>query len=260
MQRVDETMAGNERAATVGYALIDRSGYLRCSSATFQRWLGERTIASLLPGITISVDRPRQVERTQLHLSEQETVDADVELTQLGGADELLVLLRVQIAAGRDASYEYRDVVTGLPDRRALTEHRARWQRDAGWAVPHAVLFLDLDNYKRVNDAWGHAIGDRVLAILAERWRQSLRSGDLIVRYGGDEFVALVAGVQSHEAAEPIVDRLRRATAVPLEVAGHRLEITATIGVALAGDGTASLDELIAAADKAMYVAKRRTG
>lgn len=260
MQRVDGTMAVNERAATIGYAVLDRSGQLLCSSATFQRWLGERTVASLLPGIMISVDQAHHAERTTICLSGQEVVDADVELTQLAGADELLVLLRVQIAAGCDASYDYRDVVTGLPDRRALTEHRARWQRDAGRAVPYAALFLDLDNYKRVNDAWGHAIGDKVLAILAERWRQSLRCGDLIVRYGGDEFVALVVGVQSHEAAEPIVDRLRRATAVPLEVGGHRLEITATIGVALAGDGTASLDQLIASADKAMYAAKRRSG
>ena len=166
--------------------------------------------------------------------------------------------MRIQLVSDSQSDDAYCDVVTGLPDRRALAVHRSRWERGGDGKLPHALLFLDLDNFKQINDALGHAIGDQVLGVLADRWRGSLRGRDLIVRYGGDEFVALLAGVRSPADAQPIVDRLRRVTMAPIQVGPHALEVSVAIGVALAQDAAQPLEELLIAADQAMYAAKRQ--
>lgn len=159
----------------------------------------------------------------------------------------------------RGIDAEFRDAVTCLPDRRALELQRVRWQRETpAKQVPHALLFMDLDNFKKVNDSHGHATGDKVLAVLAKRWQKSLRGRDLIVRYGGDEFVVLLAGICSAKEVQPVIERLLSATAEPIDVDGRMLIVSATIGLALADDVMVSLDELLSAADHAMYAAKGR--
>jgi diguanylate cyclase (GGDEF)-like protein len=97
-----------------------------------------------------------------------------------------------------------------------------------------------------------------VLAILADRWRKSLRGRDLIVRYGGDEFVVLLAGVRSNADVQPIVDRLRATTVTPIVIDGHSLRVSVAIGVARAENAAVPLEELLDAADRAMYSAKRQ--
>jgi diguanylate cyclase (GGDEF)-like protein len=107
-----------------------------------------------------------------------------------------------------------------------------------------------------VNDRHGHAVGDEALVALAERWSAAIRDGDLLTRYGGDEFVLLLSNVRSRSEAEPIVERLRQATFAPLKVGGKAMQLSVTIGVALSElDGEESA-RLIAAADADMYSQK----
>ncbi|HKL77522.1 MAG TPA: EAL domain-containing protein, partial [Gammaproteobacteria bacterium] len=157
----------------------------------------------------------------------------------------------------------FRDPVTGLLNRAALRErldqelNRAR--RSGQWG---ALLFLDLDDFKAINDSLGHPVGDALLQQLGERLTGSLRVEDVVTRVGGDELVALATELgtdrdQAAWAAEQTATKLQGLLAEPFHVAGHRLHIAASIGIALFPDGSAGSDDLLQAADTAMYAAKR---
>jgi diguanylate cyclase (GGDEF)-like protein len=243
-----------QQTATTANAVLTREGKIVAADAVFKSWLGERTIAELLPELgqlTFQHISPINLLRV-----DQPPTTAILTLTEIEGELGELLLLRIELVPAKEVMY--RDPVTGLPDRRALESQRERWQSETKTVtVSHAVLFMDLDNFKQINDQHGHATGDKVLRVLAERWQQALRHGDLIVRYGGDEFVALLRGINSAAAAKPIVGRLQKITQQPLEMDGQSLHVQVTIGLALASNVSVSLEHLVAEADRAMYAAKR---
>lgn len=145
------------------------------------------------------------------------------------------------------------DALTGLANRTHVAE---RAQARPG--VPLAVVVLDLDNFKRVNDTLGHAAGDTVLRVVGQRLSASIRVGDLAGRLGGDEFVVLLFEAGPQEAAG-VADRIRAALAEPVEVCGIRLPVYASVGIGVRPSGaTTSLDALTVQADRAMYADKRR--
>lgn len=148
-----------------------------------------------------------------------------------------------------------RDTLTGLANREALL---VRAVSDKGRKQPArlALMFIDLDGFKQINDRWGHLVGDRVLQIVAERLKESIRPGDLIVRYGGDEFVVLVEGVTRRRDLERLARRIGRAVERPIVVDGHDVELSASIGIAERKSSAPTIDALIAAADRAMYRVK----
>jgi diguanylate cyclase (GGDEF)-like protein/PAS domain S-box-containing protein len=151
------------------------------------------------------------------------------------------------------------DGLTGLPNR-ALFKDRLdqllqRALRDT--EVGCAVLFLDIDRFKLVNDSLSHAVGDHLLVALAGRVAAVLRPGDTVARIGGDEFTILLDGVVSEQGAQIVTDRLQTALADAFSVDGHKLFMTASIGIALSTPRITSAD-LIRNADIAMYDAKRR--
>jgi len=120
-----------------------------------------------------------------------------------------------------------------------------------------ALLFIDLDGFKPINDQHGHAVGDQVLQGVAERLRSVARSVDLVARLGGDEFVLLARDLDSDQAAQAIVHRCRQTLEQPLQVDGIELPIRASIGVALSHHGGDTAEALLKAADLAMYEVKR---
>ncbi len=149
------------------------------------------------------------------------------------------------------------DTLTGLPNRSFFLEKLAQALIRAERATTHcAVLFLDLDRFKMVNDSLGHAAGDQLLITVAERLRAVLGAGDTLARFGGDEFAALLEGVSDVEEALRIADRIHAALQAPVPVDDHVFFATTSIGLAL-GSGVANTPEdLLRFADVALYRAK----
>lgn len=151
----------------------------------------------------------------------------------------------------------FHDLVTGLPNR-ALFEERlaAAADRVAAGEGELAVLFIDLDNFKAVNDAFGHQGGDRLLRAVAERLRASVRSGDTVARYGGDEFAVLIEDVavasEVGAAAERIEAQLRR----PVALDPYPVALSASVGIAIRRPGQRDPEAIMREADAAMYRAK----
>jgi two-component system cell cycle response regulator len=144
------------------------------------------------------------------------------------------------------------DPLTGLRNRRYVRRHLEGVLRNSG----AAVLLLDVDHFKAVNDTHGHAAGDVVLREIAERVRGHLRSADVVARYGGEEFMVVMSGATA-EDGRLVAERLRGAIAQqPVAVEGQVLSVTASVGVAGGPAGTVA-DELVAAADAALYRAKK---
>ncbi len=151
------------------------------------------------------------------------------------------------------------DDLTGLPNRVLLRDRLAAIlrQRDLEQR-PCAVLFLDLDRFKDINDEHGHGVGDETLREVARRLRKAVRPGDTVARIGGDEFVLLLPDVHQALAAQ-ITERLLKSLREPFAVAGERIGLAASIGVVAVTDTTDS-DAVIEFADKAMYAVKAAGG
>jgi diguanylate cyclase (GGDEF)-like protein len=150
----------------------------------------------------------------------------------------------------------YHDGLTGLPNRALFTARVAEAvESSAIDNTSRAVLFLDLDDFKFVNDSWGHAVGDEMLVQVAQRLRSTTRPGDTPARLAGDEFAVLLANTNA-EDAEQVAQRIRDALAEPFWLAGRETSTQASIGIALTGAHAATAEELLRNADIAMYVAK----
>jgi diguanylate cyclase (GGDEF)-like protein len=163
----------------------------------------------------------------------------------------------------------YHDSLTGLGNRTMLHRHLSELAIRTASApdcplTAGMLLFLDLDDFKSVNDTLGHGIGDRVLQVVAERLRGGVRSQELVVRFGGDEF-GLVIGTDDPAVAESLADRLLAALARPMAIGGHDIVLTASVGMAPvllpdpgagAAGSTGWIDDLLRRADIALYEAK----
>lgn len=151
----------------------------------------------------------------------------------------------------------YHDPLTGLPNRTSFNEHLVEALRRARRADrPLAVMFLDLDQFKRVNDSLGHDTGDRLLRVVAERLRGSLREVDPLFRMGGDEFTAILEDLRGPQEAAMVAQRMIDAVREPLQLHGQDMQISASIGVAMRDGDELSAEHLVKSADTAMYRAK----
>lgn len=149
------------------------------------------------------------------------------------------------------------DALTGLPNRALFFEHLDQALRLAArHGEKEALLFIDLDEFKPINDRLGHAAGDQVLLTTAQRLSAGVRDSDLVGRLGGDEFVVLLHAVRDSDEALSVARALCRSLAEPFAVEGQAVAVSASIGVALYPDHAASGDTLVRAADGAMYGAK----
>ena len=150
------------------------------------------------------------------------------------------------------------DALTGLPNRlllgdrldRALT----RCEKEPGYRF--AILFVDLDRFKLINDSLGHAAGDKLLIQIGDRLREGVRAGDTVARIGGDEFTILLEGLEDEREAFKVAERIQEVLAQPVLLGVHEVRTTGSIGIALSEGARRSADELLRDADLAMYRAK----
>ncbi|QAU36001.1 diguanylate cyclase [Janthinobacterium sp. 17J80-10] len=205
---------------------------------------------------------------TSLALYERQADDGRAGLLLRGGISISLLLsmlawvflddkARALQAADQAMQLALYDALTGLPNRKLLSERLAlalsKAKRDHGKV---ALLFIDLDKFKPVNDEYGHAIGDLLLKDVGRRLQHCMRESDTVGRIGGDEFVAMLGTVEGREGACKAADKILRELTRPFEVVGHRLEIGGSIGVALYPEHGEEPNALLKSADMAMYEAK----
>ena len=151
------------------------------------------------------------------------------------------------------------DPLTGIANRRSFLQDAAlAAKRHIGNPRPVAVLLIDIDRFKSINDSFGHAVGDRVLAMFAEAARKSMRGSDLIGRFGGDEFAAMLVETNKEKAIE-VAERIRATFAqMTQDVDGHQVGATVSIGLVHCLERTLDIPELLTQADHALYCAKER--
>ncbi|XPV76940.1 MAG: diguanylate cyclase domain-containing protein [Desulfovibrio sp.] len=154
-----------------------------------------------------------------------------------------------------------RDELTGLANRTLFMDRlRHACANAARENKSVAVMFIDLDGFKEVNDTFGHEAGDEVLRVVGERIDARLRKGDTVARYGGDEFILFAYGVTGKDDVEPVVQTLLDQVVLPIEWGENTLSVGMSVGIALYPDDGDHEEYVIAAADKAMYKAKKAGG
>jgi diguanylate cyclase (GGDEF)-like protein/PAS domain S-box-containing protein len=180
--------------------------------------------------------------------------EPDVRAIVLNGRD-----VTERHALERELNHQaFHDTLTGLANRHLFLDRlsHAMDRGDRG-ADPVAVLFLDLDDFKTVNDSYGHPVGDDLLVAVAERIRSATRPGDTVARFGGDEFAVLVESGTMPEAAEIVAERITEALMPTFRVNANDVVMRASIGIALGQRPDETPDDLLRDADLAMYLAKR---
>lgn len=152
----------------------------------------------------------------------------------------------------------YHDTLTGLPNRRLLLD---RMEQAVAQSLRHhrmlAIMFLDLDHFKEINDSWGHEGGDELLRSVASLLSWSVRDSDTVTRQGGDEFIILLPEIGSAENATEIAERILNSLNGPFQLLGREVRISASIGIAFCPDDADNVDSLLREADLAMYEAKQ---
>lgn len=180
---------------------------------------------------------------------------------EAGGHDGAICICRdITLRVRQEAELArlaHTDQLTGLPNRalfgdrlRNMLAHSRRTGQRLG------LLFIDLDGFKAVNDKAGHAAGDEILRVVAQRLGRVLRENDTLARWGGDEFTVVLDDIQTRKNAEFVATKLLETMVWPVAVAGQRFRLGISIGIALSPDHGQTLESLLQAADRAMYQAK----
>ncbi|KQZ27568.1 diguanylate cyclase domain-containing protein [Duganella sp. Root1480D1] len=180
----------------------------------------------------------------------------DIDLLEFTAGQAGAVIERLALHADLAHAARY-DELTGLPNRRLFQDRilsaiaRCRRGQSRG-----ALLFIDLDDFKQVNDEHGHVAGDQLLQAIARRITSCVREADTVARIGGDEFVALLENVPDHAQAEALASKIRQVISTPLLLAGRTVQPHASIGIALYPEHGEVIDQLMRHADQAMYASK----
>jgi diguanylate cyclase (GGDEF)-like protein/PAS domain S-box-containing protein len=230
-----------------------------------EKFLSMRSVDLRLdPGVVTDLHAGPAVERHRTSSGAAHDLELSAHEVMFEGRRALLVAA-ADVTARRKAQAQllqaaFYDPLTGLPNRALLKDRLdVAFARGKGRdAARFAVLFLDLDRFKLVNDSLGHRAGDELLIQIARRLEGCRRAGDTVARLGGDEFTLLVEGIIDDDEAVAVAERVHRALAPPFLVEGHEVFASASIGIALGGPATERPEHLLRDADTAMYRAKVR--
>jgi diguanylate cyclase (GGDEF)-like protein/PAS domain S-box-containing protein len=202
--------------------------------------------------------RVRMAKRGERHLESEASLIRD----SSGNVTQIVMISRDITERKEMEAYilhqSFHDALTGLPNRLLLVDRMKQATAHLGRKnAPVAVLFIDLDRFKDINDTLGHAAGDRLLQEVAERLGKCVRDGDTVARLSGDEFVVLLAGLNDVQDAALVADKIVTTVAAPCRIGGTELRVSPSIGIALFPDDGHDIDELLRNADTAMYHAKQ---
>ncbi len=234
----------------------------------------ERESANAILDSLLRGERPDQAALAERRLQRPDGsivwIQVITSLVHAADGSPLHVLRHIEDVTERRAAREHierlahSDVLTGLPNRALVDDllHQAR-ERSAADNQHMALLFVDVDHFKYVNDSLGHEVGDALLVELAGRLRAQLSPSDTVGRVGGDEFLVICQDLgqdadDAHAGAIRVADRVRDALSDPITVSGHELRVSASVGISMSQSGQRSPAELMRTADMAMYHAKAR--
>jgi diguanylate cyclase (GGDEF)-like protein/PAS domain S-box-containing protein len=265
-----------QNAAGVCIATIDGS-ILDCND-TFAAMLGYERTALTDTLVNALHERPHEREEVmdrlleartlesvelQLRKSDGERVWSLQNLSLVGTGEDAVIHSTVVDISDRKRAEEqiefhaYHDVLTGLPNRKLFTDRltlAVTRSRRAG--TPLAVMFVDLDHFKTINDTLGHTAGDDLLLEMSRRLQHCVREDDTVARIGGDEFTIVLSDLRHPEDAATIAEKVLQAVSEPMLLVGMPVEITASIGIALYPEDGSDAESLLRNADSAMYRAK----
>lgn len=252
------------------------NGFSDATGISEERFLSARHYSDVLPpSVTDSCKRSDQecFKQDDPHLSTEWLPFVDgrehlleitkVRLLNKDGSVRGLVGIAADITERKEHEKQLQhiahyDALTGVPNRVLLADRLvqalARTKRDRGLM---AVCYLDLDGFKPINDNFGHDVGDKVLVEITRRIKETIREDDTVARLGGDEFVVLLVGMQAPEECAGSLSRLLEVIHQPIEIQGHSIRVSASIGVALYPEDDHDPDTLLRHADQAMYAAKQ---
>ena len=260
VQKVYDKFSTGEKEWQVEYRLMHDNGDIRWIREIGRVHRMSHGIAEQTVGIVQDITANKEIEQEIIQARdtlEQQVVDRTRELVNT------VKQLEIEIEEREKATAELQflanhDALTGLPSLRLCKDRLDQSLADARRKrQTSAVMFLDLDGFKAINDEYGHEFGDRVLRASAARITSEIRETDTAARIGGDEFVVILSSLPDRDIASRIAASLVQAIARPLELNGIQVAVSVSIGISLYPDNGVTAEELIRSADKAMYAIKR---
>ena len=213
--------------------------------------------------IKIESQEGTEKQTTKLASLRERVAELGVRLVELAKANESLKreLTQRKQTEEKLARHAYYDTLTDLPNRRLFRSHLKQALALARRNERRlAVLFVDLDHFKVINDSWGHAVGDRLLQSAAKWLKSCLRASDIVARLGGDEFIILLPEIGKPEDATTVAKKLLEALRKPFRIEGREITTSASIGISLYPDDGDEAEILMKNADKAMVLVAAEEG
>ena len=257
MNKVAETMTGWSCQEALGrplaevFRIIDGTTRVAAADPARRAMVDDKTVGLAAGCVLLRRDG------TELHI-EDSTAPMHGRDGQVSGAVIVFRDIGKSLAMAQKMTHlAHHDFLTGLPNRVLLIERISQAITQANRHGKRlALLFIDLDNFKRINDSLGHAAGDQLLRLVARRLAACVRAMDTLCRYGGDEFVLLLTEIEQPQDAARVVEKLRAALAMPYLNGGHDLSVTLSMGISVFPEDGIDADTLMHKADTAMFHAK----